>query len=306
MEPAIDAHHHVWRQADLPWLAGPMQPRIFGPYEAIRRDYEIGEYLADIAGHGVVGSVYVQANWPPERAADEVAYVARAAAGTGWPQAIVGYADLAVPDARPALDALCREPLLRGVRMQLHWHENPQYRFAARPDLATDPVVQRNVARLADYGLVFELQVFAPQFAGAAALAEACPGVTFVLQHAGMLEDLSPAGRSIWRQGLALLAARPNVLAKLSGLGTFIHRNDPAHIASVAADTLAAFGPRRCLFGSNFPIEKLWCGYGELVAAHRAAVAHLPPEDRRAVLRGTAARAYRVAPATPAGAGHAA
>ena len=47
MEPAIDAHHHIWRQADLPWLMGPMQPRIFGPYEAIRRDYGIGEYLDD-------------------------------------------------------------------------------------------------------------------------------------------------------------------------------------------------------------------------------------------------------------------
>jgi predicted TIM-barrel fold metal-dependent hydrolase len=280
-----------------------MQPRIFGPYEPIRRDYGIGEYLDDVAGHGVAASVYVQANWPPDRAVEEAAYVARAATETGWPQAIVGYADLTVPDVRPALDALCREPLVRGIRMQLHWHDNPQYRFAARPDLAADPVVRRNAARLADYGLLFELQVFAPQFAVAAVLAEACPGVTFVLQHAGMLEDLSPAGRAAWWEGLSLLAARPNVLAKLSGLGTFIHRNDPAHIASVAADTLAAFGARRCLFGSNFPIEKLWCGYGDLIAAHRAALAHLPPEDRRAVLHDTAAHAYRIA---PAGVGHAA
>jgi predicted TIM-barrel fold metal-dependent hydrolase len=294
MEPAIDAHHHIWRQADLPWLLGPMQPRIFGPYEPIRRDYEIREYLDDIAGHGVVGSVYVQANWPADRAADEIAYVARAAQETGWPQAIVGYADLTVPDVRPQLDRIATQPLLRGIRMQLHWHENPQYRFAARPDLAADPVLQRNVARLGEYGLVFELQVFAAQFAGAAALAEACPGVTFVLQHAGMPEDLSPAGLAAWREGLALLALRPNVLAKLSGLGTFIHRNDAAHVAAIAGDTLAAFGPGRCLFGSNFPIEKLWCGYGELIAAHRAAIAHLSPDDRRAVLHDVAARTYRI------------
>ena len=49
----VDAHHHIWRQADLPWLIGPMQPRIFGPYEPIRRDYPIEEYLADLAGSGV-------------------------------------------------------------------------------------------------------------------------------------------------------------------------------------------------------------------------------------------------------------
>ena len=53
MTDIIDAHHHIWRRRDLPWLDGPMQPRIFGPYEAIRRDYLIDEYLADLAGTGV-------------------------------------------------------------------------------------------------------------------------------------------------------------------------------------------------------------------------------------------------------------
>jgi len=299
MDGVIDSHHHIWRRADLPWLQGPMQPRIFGPYEPIRRDYLIGEYLDDIAGTGVVGSVYVQANWPPDRAAEEVAYVARAVAETGWPQAIVGYADMTAPDIRPALDALCREKLLRGIRMQLHWHEIPLYRFAADPDLAHDATVQRNVARLADYDLCFELQVFTAQFAGAAALAAACPGVTFVLQHAGMPEDRSPEGIAAWREGLATLAACPNVVAKLSGLGTFIHRNDSDHIAAIVADTVAAFGAERCLFGSNFPIEKLWCDYGALLDAYRAAVA---PADRHDVFRHTAERVYRLTTPSPAGA----
>ena len=53
----IDGHHHIWRQADLPWLSGPMLPRIFGPYEPIRRDYPCEEYLADATPHGVTGSV---------------------------------------------------------------------------------------------------------------------------------------------------------------------------------------------------------------------------------------------------------
>ena len=59
----IDAHHHIWRQADQPWLNGPTVPRIFGPYDAIRRDYPIAEYLADIKDNGVIASVYVQTNW---------------------------------------------------------------------------------------------------------------------------------------------------------------------------------------------------------------------------------------------------
>jgi predicted TIM-barrel fold metal-dependent hydrolase len=294
MTGIVDAHHHIWRQADLPWLMGPMQPRIFGPYEAVRRDYTIDEYLADLAGSGVTRSVYVQTNWAKERFEDEAAWVQRTADERGWPHAIVAYADVSVDDVRPQLDRLKRYNLLRGVRMQLHWHDNPLYRFADRPDLCDDPVIQRNVAHLADYDLTFDLQVFAPQMASAARLAEVCPRVTFILQHAGMLEDLSPEGRAAWRDGMEKLAACPNVVSKLSGLGTFIHRNDPAHIADVVAETVALFGGERCMFGSNFPIEKLWTSYRTLVDAFRAAAAPLGAQERDALFCATAIRVYRL------------
>jgi predicted TIM-barrel fold metal-dependent hydrolase len=290
----VDAHHHIWRQADMPWLSGPMQPRIFGPYESIRRDYLVDEFLADLAGTGVTKSVYVQANWPKENFEAEVAWVQQVADESGWPHGIVGYADVTVDDIRPQLDRLAKYKLMRGVRMQLHWHENASYRFAARPDLATDPKVQRNIAQLSDYGWSFDLQVFAPQMAGAALLAAVCPKVLFVLQHAGMLEDLSDKGWAEWRAGMALLAAQPNVTSKTSALGTFIHRNDPAHIAAITRETVALFGAQRTLFGSNFPIEKLWTTYPELIAAHRAAAAQLPDAEARALLHDTAMRVYRL------------
>ena len=290
----IDAHFHVWRQADLPWLTGPMQPRIFGPYEPIRRDYPMAEYLADIAGTGVEKSVYVQANWPPDRAEAEVAWVEDVALATGWPHAIVGFADMTVPDARPALDRLSRYPRVRGIRQQFHWHENPLYRFASGPDVCRDLNVQRNVARLADYGWAFDLQVFAPQMAAAAELAASCPRITFVLQHAGMLEDLSDAGRDAWRRSMALLAAEPNVVAKLSGFGTFIHRNDAAHVGWLVTETLALFGADRCLFGSNFPIEKLWTDDSGLVDAHRQAPGGLGDAEQKAIFQHTASRVYRL------------
>jgi predicted TIM-barrel fold metal-dependent hydrolase len=293
--PVIDAHHHVWRQTDLPWLSGPMLPRIFGPYEPIRRDYPIEEFLADIAGTGVEKSVYVQANWAPERAAAEVAWVQKVAEESGWPHAIVGYADLMTDDIRPALDRLARYPLMRGIRMQLHWHENPQYRFAARPDLADDPTFRRNFAALGDSGFSFDLQVFAGQMPGAARLAAEFPAVTFILQHAGMLEDLSEKGREEWRESMRLLAAQPNVAAKLSGLGTFIHRNDPDHIDMIVQETIDLFGPNRCLFGSNFPIEKLWTSYAALLDAYRAALKRYPEPDQRVLLYDNAARVYRIA-----------
>ena len=290
----VDAHHHIWRQADLPWLQGPSVPRIFGDYDPVKRDYPIEEFLADIEGTGVAKSVYVQANWAPDRGIDEAAWVAATAERSGWPHAIVAYADMTVADVRPALDALAALPLVRGVRQQFHWHENPQYRFAKTAELCRDATVQRNVARLADYGLAFDLQVFAPQMAGAAELADACPGVTFVLQHAGMLEDLSDDGRAAWKAGMRLLARRPNVTSKLSAFGTFLHRNDPAHIERILHDTVEIFGPARCLWGSNFPIEKLWTSYPALVAAFRRAALDLSTTAQAEIFERTATRVYRL------------
>lgn len=290
----IDAHFHVWRQADLPWLTGPMQPRIFGPYEPIRRDYPMAEYLADIAGTGVTKAVYVQANWAPAQAEDEARFIEETALETGWPHATVAYADMTVPDARPALDRLARFPRVRGIRQQFHWHENPQYRFATRPDLCADPSVIRNVGRLADYGWAFDLQVFTGQMDAALTLVDACPRVNFVLQHAGMLEDTSEQGRTAWRAAMTRLAERPNAYAKLSGFGTFRHRLDPADVRWLTTETVALFGADRCLFGSNFPIEKLWTTYGALFTAHREACGGLTHAETRAIFNDTASRVYRL------------
>ncbi|MBX9909172.1 MAG: amidohydrolase family protein [Beijerinckiaceae bacterium] len=291
MTGLVDSHFHIWRQADLPWLLGPMQPRIFGPYEPIRRDYLVTEYLADCRPSGITEAVYVQANWDPARHLDEVDCVSQASEESGFPIAIVAYADMLAEDVRPQLDALAKNPRVRGVRMQLHWHENTLYRFASGPDLCREPHLQANIGRLADYGFSFDLQVFAGQMDGAAELAAACTDVTFVLQHAGMLEDVSADGVDAWRQGMSRLAARPNIVSKLSGLGTFLRRNDPEHIRFVASETLALFGPERCLFGSNFPIEKLWTNCGDLIDAHRAAV---PESAHSAVFNETARRVYRL------------
>jgi predicted TIM-barrel fold metal-dependent hydrolase len=94
------------------------------------------------------------------------------------------------------------------------------------------------------------------------------------------------------------LADQPNIVAKLSAFGTFVHRNDPAHIAFIVDETVRLFGAGRCLFGSNFPIEKLWTSYGELMLAHRQALSHLPESSQRAVLRDTALQVYRIDPDT--------
>lgn len=291
----VDAHHHIWRQQDLPWLQGPMVPRIFGPYEAIRRDYPVEEFLADLKGTGVTQSVYVQTNWPSAQFEQEAAWVQGEAQRSGWPQAMVAYADMVAPDVRPQLDRLKKYPLVRGVRMQLHWHENPLYRFAPGPEQVRSAALSRNIAHLADYNYLFELQVFTSQMSDAAQLAAQHPQVKFVLMHAGMLADTSPQGVKVWREGMGKLAAQRNVYTKLSGLGTFLQRNDPGHIATVVAQTVRFFGAARCMFGSNFPIEKLWTDYASLLRAHQDAVHDLTEAEQADIFGATARRVYRLA-----------
>lgn len=290
----IDAHHHIWRQKDLPWLLGPERPRIFGPYAPIKRDYPIDEYLRDIAGTGIRKSVYVQANWAPNWWRDEIAWVEETADRAGWPHAIVGYLDFTRGDVKPLLEKVKHHPRLRGFRQQYHWHENPLYRFAPGPRQFDTAETRLNIARLADYGWCFDLQVFPKQMEDAARLAKACPEVTFVLQHAGMLEDPSKEGRKEWRDAVQRLADCENVVTKLSAFGTFIHRNDPEFIAEMVKATVKIFGADRCMFGSNFPIEKIWTSYGELFAAFRDATTGLPKGQQSAIFNDTAARVYRL------------
>ena len=293
-EPVIDAHHHVWRLAATPWLQGPPVPRIFGAYGPICRDYPIAEYMADAVPCGVVKSVFVQVNVAPGGEVDEAAWVQGEADRHGFPHAVTAFADLAAADVGDVIDRQMAASRLRAVRQQLHWHANPQYRFAPRPDLMNDPAWRRGLAEVERRGLMFELQVFTSQMADAAALVRAFPGVTFVLTHAGMLEDRTPEGWAAWRAGMAALAACPNVAAKLSGLGTFDRACSVERWQPVIAATIDLFGPGRCLFGSNFPIEKLWTDYATLIATVRACLAHLPAADRSAILHDTAQRLYRL------------
>jgi predicted TIM-barrel fold metal-dependent hydrolase len=90
------------------------------------------------------------------------------------------------------------------------------------------------------------------------------------------------------------LAARPNVAVKLSAFGTFIHRNDPAFIKAMIEACAAIFGAERCLYGSNFPIEKIWCRYDDLFDAFRAGAESLGQKACDAIFNDTAARIYRL------------
>ena len=293
-EPVVDAHHHIWRLAATPWLQGPAVPRIFGAYEPLRRDYAIEDYLAETQPCGVAQSVFVQVNVAPGGEVDEVAWVREAAARTGFPQAITAYADLSARDVGDVLDREIALGGVRAIRQQLHWHVEPRYRFAARADLMNDAGWRRGLAEARRRGLAFELQVFPSQMADAARLAADFPDLTFILLHAGMLEDRSEAGWAAWRRGMAALAERPNAAVKLSGLGTFVRACSPALWRPVVRETIDLFGPARCMFGSNFPIESLWTNYADLLATFQRCLDGCSTEERRSILSETARRYFSI------------
>jgi predicted TIM-barrel fold metal-dependent hydrolase len=126
----------------------------------------------------------------------------------------------------------------------------------------------------------------------AADLVAAFPDITFVLVHAGMLESDAPEARQAWLEGMKRLADHPNVVAKISGQGTFLHRVDAAFIARVIHDCFALFGSERCMFGSNLPIETLWTDFGALWKTYQDAVAGYPESDRNNLFSETARRVY--------------
>jgi len=293
-EPIIDAHHHIWELKRIPWLQGPMQPRIFGEYAALRRDYLAEEFKRDLAPHGITKSVYIQINVNPGDEIDETAWVQGVADKHGLPSGIVAFANLAAPDVAAVLDRHMAYANLRGIRQQIHWHENPQYRFAPRPDMMNDAAWRAGLRELEKRDLSFDLQVFPSQMADAARLARDFPGVKFVLLHAGMLEDRSPAGWDLWRRGMRQLAACPNMWVKLSGLGTFVRTCSLELWQPVIEETVALFGAARCMYGSNYPIESLWTPYARIVEITQASLAGASISERRAIFHDTAQRFYRL------------
>lgn len=295
----VDAHHHVWLQSRLPWLQGPAVPRIFGPYEPLRRDYQVDDYLADVAGTGVTQSVFVQANVDAGAEEEEARWVAATAGRPGPVGAIVAFADVAAANLAQRLDRLLEIDGVRGIRQQLHWHEEPAYRFASRPDAMLDAAWLRGFEQVARRGLVFELQVFPHQYAYALQLVDRFPQARFVLLHAGMLADRSPQGIASWRAGLRAFALRPQVDVKLSGLGTFVRRCDEASWRPVIEATVDIFTPARCMFGSNFPVEKLWTRYGDLLDVFRRCIAGYSQGEQAQILGAAASRVYGLPPASP-------
>ena len=313
--PIIDAHHHLWGAPRGPYLAE--------------------DFLADAAGgHDIRASVFIECDThyreegdPLYRPLGETAFVAaeareaEARGGSRVAAAIVGFADLAAGAAiRDVLAAQIEtgEGRFRGVRFISAWHPDPGARGSVAtppPMLLLDPRFREGFAQLAPLGLTFDAWMYHTQLAELRDLADAFPDTPIVLNHVGGAIGIGPyAGRgrhvtAAWSAALRELAHCPNLHLKIGGLGMRLfglgmHERATPPSSEVLATAwrpvvetcVEAFGAGRCMFESNFPVDKAGFAYTTLWNAFKRVTATWSASERGALFHDTAARFYRIAP----------
>ena len=296
-QPIIDPHHHLWdlRRNKYPWLQErPVRLRVEGDVSPIARDYLLDDYLADARNQNVLKSVHVESGWDPSNPVGETAWLQRLADKHGFPHGIVAHAKLDAPDVERVLEAHAAYRNVRGIRHVVNWHPDPVKTYVDRPDLIRTGAWRRGFGLLQRFSLSFDLQLYPAQMHDAAVLAHAYPDVAIILNHAGMPVDRDAQGLDLWRRGMRELAAAPNVAVKISGLGIGDWRWTVKSIRPFVLETIEAFGVARCMFASNFPVDKLWSDFDVLYAAFREITQPFSEEERRQLFHDNAVRYYRL------------
>ena len=296
----VDPHIHLWDISThrYPWMEATAEGYV-GDIAPIRRNYVIADLVADAAAGGIqiLGAVHIDANHDPADPLEETRWLQSLAddpAHHGLPNAIVAAADFSQPDVENLLAAHCEYANVRGIRQILNVHTNPHFDYVGR-HFMREPQWRANFALLRKYRLSFDLQLYPDQMPEAAALARDNPETPFIINHAGMFVDRnSVAGWRAWRDGLAALAACPNVAIKLSGFGMIDHDWRVESIRPYILQAIDTFGVERCLFASNFPVDRLYSSYAAIWHAFAQVVADASPAEHAALFRDNARRVYRI------------
>ncbi|MFM0140085.1 amidohydrolase family protein [Caballeronia grimmiae] len=294
--PIIDPHHHLYdlKTGNYPWLQGPMLKRVFGDYSAIRSDYLIENFLADIKNQNVVKTVHLQVEYDHNDPVAETRWLQSVADKHGYPHGIVGFADLSAPNLQEVLEGHLQFPNVRGIRQCLNFHRDPVKTFIDSPHLMSDPQWRAGYALLKRYDLSFDLQLYYTQMEEATALARDFPDTAVVLNHTGMPVDRLPEEVEAWKKSMTLLASAPNVFCKISGLGMGDWKWTVDSIRPFVLHAIEAFGVERCMFASNFPVDKLFSSYDDVFNAFKSITANFSAGERTSLFHDNAERVYRL------------
>lgn len=291
----VDGHHHLWDldAVDYPWLRARGVRRFFGDPTSIQRNYGVPDLRGDATGIEILQSVHVQVGCAPDMELAETQWLDRVGELDGLPTAIVAGADLTRPDIGHFLALQSRSLRLRGIR-QIVGREPADDARTGCGRILDDPAFLRGLRMLATHGLSFDLQLIVPQMERVAGLLAQVPELPVALCHCGSPWDQSQAGLEAWQLGMARLAQLPRVVCKISGLSMFDPHWTTERFVSRVHTVLGIFGPERCFFGSNFPVDGLHRSYGEIVSATRAALEGFGTDAADSVFRATARRFYRL------------
>ena len=315
--PICDPHHHFW-------VSRPEPP-------AYQR-YLLPELTADAnSGHNVRSTVFIEVRCEyrqdgPEamRPVGEVEYIetiaTESATGTYGPTkaaaAIIGHADLKLGESvRPVLEAMqaASPGRFRGIRHSTGWDESTELVNRDIRGALSSEGYRAGARVMAEMGLVLENSLYHPQLAELAEFARAVPELTIVLNHIGGLVRVGPyADRDdevmpAWRAGLAEVAQCSNVVLKLGGVGQLRYgyhwhdRETPIDSEELSGTLgplmnycIEQFGPDRCMFESNFPVDKPSYSYNVLFNAFKRLSAGYMASERAALFHDTAARVYNI------------
>ncbi|MBM3345232.1 MAG: amidohydrolase [Betaproteobacteria bacterium] len=315
--PVIDPHHHIW----------PTNPRR-------GYIYLIDDLVRDLtAGHNVRASVFIQCSTMYRQSGSEhlkpigetewvngiaEQYAKANPSGPAIMAGIVGHCNLAGDRVDEVLEThMAAAPKrFRGIRHVCTWTDDVEVlktTVAYQKDLLIDPAFRRGFARLQKYGLSFDSWIFHPQLPHLADLARAHPGIPIVINHLG-----APLGQGTfaarkdevfaeWRQSIDALAACPNVHMKLGGSAMPLfgfawdsHPKPPSSDELIRAArhfydyAIEKFSPSRCMFESNFPVDKEQCAYIPLWNSFKKMTANFSKAEKADMLYNTARRFYRL------------
>ncbi len=297
--PIIDAHHHLW---DLgmdrhPWLRpaeGAVQA--LGDLAPIRKSYLVDDYRRDAANQNIVATVHVEAGW--DRHDDplaEIRWLETLDKSSGVAVRYVGCADLADPNVAAVIGRLADARRCVGIRQTLSWHPTEAAKcFAPRPGIADELEWRQGVSLLARHRLLLELMLYPYQAEELARLARDFPDQTFVVNHCGSPVDRDRNGMARWKEGLRLLGGQPNISIKISALTAYDHHRTPESLREVTMHCIDCFGVDRAMFGSDFPVGRLWTTFDAIFESFKAAVHDLTEGEQLALFYANARRVYRV------------
>ena len=283
-----DAHVHFYDMKHPKLYYGHWQPDRDHPVlgsqtrKLADHNYLAEDFVEEASPHGMVKAIHVQAAIGSKDPVDETEWLQEGYSRTGFPQAIVGYVDLRKSDVEEQIERHMQFENFKGIRD-----------FSYGDYLVNDDF-KRGFSLLSKYGLISSVVVAWADMIKLVELAGIYSDTTIVIDHAGIPMERTQEYFEQWCNGMSMLADQDNIICKISGLGMGDYNWTIETIRPYVETCIDLFGCERSLFATNWPIDSLWSGYGDVINAYRKLTQNLTSTEREAMFAGNAERIYRI------------